>query len=371
MTVGSITENNAGTRQFIKKLCMDYPALELADVYKALYQSSFGCEHLLSDPSAAADYIKSEARQIESTRDILKDTFVEPLDGDYCRVYLDCLKTGLTAETFARLFVMSAERVAGAENVLENKLHVFAMMAESGELRFSTGEVISYINDKKQSGYPPCHHSEGYRMEYRPAYRLLKKEFAAYLRVFAEIDKLLAMHSNDEGTVLIAIDGGSGSGKSTLSELIGKVYNCNIFHIDDFFLRPEQRTPERYAEPGGNFDRERFLCEVLEPIKQGKPVMYRRFDCSTFEIMPPVPISSGKLCVIEGTYSMHCELSPYYNLSVFLKVDKETQRERIIRRNGDYAHMFFEKWIPLEQKYFDAMMPEKRCNIVIENNDIE
>ena len=33
--------------------------------------------------------------------------------------------------------------------------------------------------------------------------------------------------------------------------------------MDDFFLRPEQRRPERFAEPGGNVDRERFAAEVL------------------------------------------------------------------------------------------------------------
>ena len=56
--------------------------------------------------------------------------------------------------------------------------------------------------------------------------------------------------------------------------------------MDDFFLRPEQRTPERFSEPGGNVDRERFLSEVLLPLRQGEAVDYRRFDCATFTIAP-------------------------------------------------------------------------------------
>ena len=65
--------------------------------------------------------------------------------------------------------------------------------------------------------------------------------------------------------------------------------------MDDFFLRPEQRTPERYAEPGGNVDRERFLAEVLIPLRAGETVQYRRFDCSTFTVLPPKPIAAGRL----------------------------------------------------------------------------
>ncbi len=51
--------------------------------------------------------------------------------------------------------------------------------------------------------------------------------------------------------LLLAIDGGSASGKTTLAALLAQRYGCPVFHMDDFFLRPEQRTPQRLAEPGG------------------------------------------------------------------------------------------------------------------------
>lgn len=46
--------------------------------------------------------------------------------------------------------------------------------------------------------------------------------------------------------------------------------NCTVFHIDDYFLRPEQRTETRLAQPGGNVDYERFAEEILNPLKSGK-----------------------------------------------------------------------------------------------------
>ena len=82
--------------------------------------------------------------------------------------------------------------------------------------------------------------------------------YAPFLPLFAKIDKMLS-HKN----VVIAIEGGSASGKTTLGSLLEALYDCTVLHMDDFFLRPEQRTTARYAEVGGNVDYERFLDEVL------------------------------------------------------------------------------------------------------------
>ena len=74
-----------------------------------------------------------------------------------------------------------------------------------------------------------------------------------------QIDKLLTQ----KDMVIVAIDGKCTSGKTTLASRLAAFYDCNVFHMDDFFLRPEQRTTERFAEIGGNVDYERFWEEVL------------------------------------------------------------------------------------------------------------
>ena len=63
-----------------------------------------------------------------------------------------------------------------------------------------------------------------------------------------QIDTLL----EEKNFVIVAIDGKCTSGKTTLAGKLAELYDCNVFHMDDFFLRPEQRTPERFAEVGGN-----------------------------------------------------------------------------------------------------------------------
>ena len=188
-----------------------------------------------------------------------------------------------------------------------------------------------------------------------------------YIRpLLVRIDRLMA----ERERVLVAIDGGSASGKTTLGALLQSIYACPVFHMDDFFLRPEQRTPERFSEPGGNVDRERFLSEVLLPLREGKAVDYRRFDCKTFTIASPRRIEPGRLNIIEGAYAMHPDLAPYYDLTVFLAVSAEKQRERILKRNAPaQAEQFFDRWIPLERRYFDALDVQDRCDLVLSADD--
>ena len=184
--------------------------------------------------------------------------------------------------------------------------------------------------------------------------------------LLVRIDRLMA----ERERVLVAIDGGSASGKTTLGAPLQSIYACPVFHMDDFFLRPEQRTPERFSEPGGNVDRERFLSEVLLPLREGKAVDYRRFDCKTFTIAPPRRIEPGRLNIIEGAYAMHPDLAPYYDLSVFLAIPAEKQRERILKRNAPaQTKQFFDRWIPLERRYFDALDVQDRCDLVLSADD--
>lgn len=184
---------------------------------------------------------------------------------------------------------------------------------------------------------------------------------ALFLPLFDEIDKRL-----EKGKLIIAVEGSSASGKTTLAEMLREIYGCTVFHMDDFFLRPEQRTPERYSEVGGNIDYERFLEEVLIPMKKGEVINYRRFDCAEMELLPPIHITPGNLTVVEGAYSTHPEFSGYYDFSVFLDISPELQKERILKRNmPEKAERFFNEWIPLENKYFSETDVKERCDLVV------
>lgn len=182
-------------------------------------------------------------------------------------------------------------------------------------------------------------------------------------KLFNKIDILI--DRND--VILIAVDGRSGAGKTTLSELIAEKYGCIVFHMDDFFLRPEQRTPERYAETGGNIDYERFLSEILIPLKKCETINFRRFNCAEMKLCDSILINPSKLTVIEGVYSMHPLFRDYYNYSVFLDVSSDLQKKRILSRNSpEKAELFFNQWIPLENTYFLEENIKDKCDMIIE-----
>ena len=166
--------------------------------------------------------------------------------------------------------------------------------------------------------------------------------------------------------VILALDGPCASGKTTLAGEMGRKFGWSVVHMDDFFLRPEQRTPERYALPGGNVDHERFLAEVLEPLRTGLPVRYRPFDCRTMELSGPVELPPAQFTLVEGAYSCHPSLWDFYDLHLFLPVNPEVQRSRILLRNGDRAGSFFDRWIPLERAYFAAYDLPDRCDFLLE-----
>ena len=175
------------------------------------------------------------------------------------------------------------------------------------------------------------------------------------------IDRLLTQ----EGPIIVSIDGPCTAGKTTLAGKLAELYDCNLFHMDDFFLRPEQRTQARFAEPGGNVDYERFLEEVLVPLKAGTDFSYRPFDCRTFTIAEPISVTPKKLNIIEGSYCNHPHFGDPYDLKIFLSITPELQHRRILERPPFLHQRFFEEWIPMEQKYFAHYQIRQKSHLVL------
>ena len=166
------------TREFLLAQCARYPALRPEDLLKGLHQSTFGCGHLVKEPSAAADFIRREAECCKPAN----GPVIEPLDGGFFRVHLSGLVgSGLTAEEFAWLFSASAEIVCGSGEEMEERLAVLLELAENNELPFSHEETLTAVEEWRKRGYPACHHSEVFRAAYAPAYRVLWWDYVGRL----------------------------------------------------------------------------------------------------------------------------------------------------------------------------------------------
>lgn len=330
--------------------------MEIEDIFKFIYQGAFGCEHMVSDAVAVSEYIATEYMECASDSDC-----VEKLSDGYFRVPLSYLENGLTAKTLGKLFYLSSKKEKGGRECLEKALSDTKELICEGLIKLPLKDFVKKAEEWKNKGYSALHHSEKFRSVYKPHYRVIWSEYIPLLPLLAKIDALLK-----NGRVILAIDGGSASGKTTLAALLSQIYESTVFHMDDFFLTPEMRTPERLSEVGGNVDRERFDREVMTPLTEGRDVVYRKFDCSTGAFSEPVTVVPKKLVIVEGAYSMHPSLFKYYSLTVFLNIGRDKQRERILKRNSPtLAKRFFEEWIPMEDIYFENTDIKKRCDLII------
>ena len=179
------------------------------------------------------------------------------------------------------------------------------------------------------------------------------------------INEIIKQEDNTDRPILVAIDGRCGSGKTTLGEYLKGQLDCNLFHMDDFFLTQQLRTPERLLEIGGNVDYQRFYQEVLKSVQEKKSIIYRPYNCSLGKIEGEVEIPYKRLNIIEGSYSLHPFFREPYQLKFFLRISEEEQIRRVRLRNGDQMlERFLGEWIPKENIYFEQFKIRENSIII-------
>lgn len=338
----------------LKKHLRLYPKIQAEDIIKLCYQNEFGCEHLMIDQKQSLQMLIQESASLDK-----QDMKIEPIGNHLVRLYFGQL-TQVEAYTMHQLLVLTATTHKGNVASFINKLHLCQ--------QYLNDSIIDQkINDYLAKGIEAIHHSQLYHQTYEPHYRVIHEDFLNYYSIFLKINQLRSQKKH----LLIAIDGKCGSGKTTLATLLNSVYQGHLFHMDDFFLQPHQRTSERLDKPGENVDHERFLKEVLQPLSLHQAVHYQRFDCHTMSLSKQIDtISYSNINIIEGTYSMHPNLIDYYDLKIAINIDDITQIERIIKRNGSkMAKKFKEIWIPLENKYFKQLAIFSKADIIYESKN--
>ncbi len=328
------------------------PGFQLRDAAKLLYQNEFGGGHLISDPEAALERLKSEMAGCEKTDEPL----ISELGNGVARVNLSPAAGRISPETLCRIFVLSSKEISGDPESFKGKLKLLY------DLGFDRAEVDAFLTEYAAAGYPMLSHSESYRAANRPAYRVISAEYARFFDVFSNLDRL----SRFAGPVVIGIDGMCAAGKSTLGKMLAEVYDGNLFHADDYFLPAELRTTERLSEPGGNMHRERLLSEVLLPLERGAPVVTRRFDCGKMELEPPVEHKPRRVNIVEGSYCLHPALRDHYTLKLALRTDAKTQLGRLKARDPERFYDYVNRWIPLENRYFEACGVFPAADVVVE-----
>jgi len=338
-----------------------YPNMTPQDAVKLAYQSACGAGHLVSDPSAALQRLKTEM----DTAPLLPSLpLLEDIGNGRQRLHLNSpIFSDCTPESVHFLFTEGAVIPPSAcKTHLQHLLLLLQDMAKHSETPFPSDELDAYLKEYEAAGCPMVSHSDAYRRAYSPAYRVMENRLLRFLPLLNAIDRMMA----EKSRVTVAIDGMSAAGKTTLGNLLSRRYDCNLIHMDDFFLPPPLRTPERFETPGGNIHYERFAEQVLTGLASGVSFPYDRFDCHVMACTEQIIVQPKALTVVEGAYALHPTLREHYDLKVFFPVDPAEQLERIRLRNGDgCVPRFRDRWIPMENTYINACHVKECCDLIL------
>lgn len=174
-------------------------------------------------------------------------------------------------------------------------------------------------------------------------------------------------------TMIVGVDGRGGAGKSTLAnKLKNNLENCQIIQMDDFYLSSEKRK----NGADFNFDWKRLESEVLIPLESDGSTKYQRYDWNKDALAEWHNILNRGIIIIEGCYSIRKELAKYYDLTIWMEIDKEKAIERGIKRDIENekpidVEQKINRWKndyqPLEDKYIKEHNPESYADVVINN----
>jgi uridine kinase len=295
---------------------------------------------------------------------------VEAIGGGLCRCHLDPRR--LTEEDLpllARCFALSA-RPRGTTEGLWQKLGEVTGLAFRKEVPLAVKDWEDFLEGYGQNGCPPLHHSEAYEAAYHPHYRVLDRDLAVYAPALRAIDTALR---ETEGPVIVAVEGRCAAGKTTFAARAAQLFeDCSLFHMDDFFLPPELRTPERLSAPGGNVHYERAAQELFGPLSRGEAVELAAYDCHKGAMKAPVTYPPRRLSIVEGSYALHPALAGYSQVHLFFTCDPQVQHARLERReSAESLQAFEERWVPLEEAYLEGLSIQNQCDVVVDTSRLK
>lgn len=346
------------TKQLLLSHFQQHPEMTIQDAIKFLHQSYMGPGHLITDKTAAMDRLKAEWASLPDRSPTDMGT---PIGNGLFRLNLNhCKAIKLSTKTMFSMFYETSKQWKPDSRMLDDNLDLIY------SLPFPMEQIKQTLQAYRQSGMPMVSHSEQYRNHYSPAYRIVRQEYINLLPILRSIDLLL----KEQSFVRVAIDGPCASGKSTLGQMLSQLYQCPLISMDDFFLRPEQRSKARLSEPGGNVDYQRFDQEVLVPLCQHTEFSYRPWSCHLQAFSTPRKIPVSPLTIVEGSYSLRPDLRDRYHLRIWVEATPEIRQERLLKRDGpEMLERFRSVWIPLENHYFSSCCVKECCHLIWNGNN--
>ncbi len=331
------------------------PEPEWQDAVKFIFQGMLGAGHLLSSSEAAAVCVREEMASLSPDP---SEPLYEILSPSWCRLNLRrAMAEGIQPEIIAGLMMTSEPLTAFTRR------DVYDVCKEELSSRYGALFLDAGSECILNAKWLPSH-SDAYKERYHPAYRLIATGWLPCMEAIIHISR----KQKTADRLMITLDGPCASGKTTLAEKLSRVFSAALIHTDDYVVPHAQKTRERLAIPGGNCDVERLTEEIVEPWKQGRKILCRKYDCASDCLLAWQSLPDSKTLIIEGCY---CNLPPIRqaaDVKLFLDAPWSIREKRLRRRETiSSLRMFYERWIPLENAYFRAhrLPDENQINITV------
>lgn len=153
------------------------PGMQVQDVYKLLHQAALGSEHAVQDEQQARNWLEKELVEMgEGPEDPLIDAL--PPDGRIVRVHLRPFRqaAGDPGELL-RAFLRTANEWHGSVDTLKEFGAQAVELARSGSMPVNSEEIGTFLGRMEKQGFPAVHHTAIYQRLYRPAYRVVARQY--------------------------------------------------------------------------------------------------------------------------------------------------------------------------------------------------
>ncbi len=177
---------------FAKQQLKNFPLSTLVDLYKSLFQDEFGPGHLLENEEASFSYLEKELKNMRSYNRYEFENC--GLGNNFCRVPLDLiLDQKIDTKTYFSLFLEGSKSfkeppLVKWQSKWQTINNTFKLIKD--QIANFTADS-DYILDSLSKGIYALSHSEQYRNEYEPHYRIftLEKQKELYdLILFGDIN---------------------------------------------------------------------------------------------------------------------------------------------------------------------------------------
>lgn len=170
--------------------------------------------------------------------------------------------------------------------------------------------------------------------------------------------------------VVVGVSGFAGSGKSTLARTLNASLEGSARIRGDDFLDPE-RSHQRSSDWDG-MDRLRLRHEVLDPFRQGRPGLFRRFDWAAGRLGPPEAIPAAEILIVDAIGLFHPDLDGAFDLTVWVDVDlgiaAERGKERDHQLGRNHDQLWDDVWVPNEREFLARFDPRSTADLLFRHD---